>query len=109
MFIDVADEWYDLIGLPFVYAFWAVHEMDMKQIIIKKIRSLVEHNLKNLGQTLNSIFSEKDRHNSEYSDFISHKIAYHIGLEEREAITEFFRYAFFFGCIDHIPDLNFCD
>ena len=33
MFMDLGDEWFDLTGLPFVYAFWAVHEMDYNPII----------------------------------------------------------------------------
>ena len=109
IFIDLGDEWFDLTGLPFVYAVWVVHEMDFKQSMVDKIKSIVDNNLNNQKRILNSVFENNKKSIKNYPDFISNTIRYQFGLDEKEAITEFFRYAFFFGMIDNIPDLHFCD
>ncbi|HEM49524.1 MAG TPA: hypothetical protein ENO27_04865 [Caldithrix sp.] len=107
MYIDLTDEWYDLTGLPFVYALWSVHEMVLHQSLSEKIKATVNNNLKNLNQTLVTSYRQSNEMNAVYADFVSRNIIYQFGLDEREAINEFFRFAFFFGQIDHIPDLYF--
>ncbi len=109
MFIDLGDEWYDLTGLPFVYALWSVHEMEAEGPMVKKIKSIMDNNLKNMDKTLDSIFKSKNKEDKILSEFIKSKVIYHLGVEEREALNEFFRYAFFFGLIEHIPELHFLD
>lgn len=109
MFMDLGDEWYDLTGLPFVYAVWAVHEMDIRQSMIDKIKATVDNNLKNRTQIIMPALQKFKEHGKDYSELINSVISYQLGLEEKEAIIEFFRYAFFFGLIEHIPDLHFCD
>lgn len=109
MFIDLGDEWYDLTGLPFVYALWSVHEMEADGSMVKKIKSMMDNNLKNMDQTLDSIFTGRNKKDKILSEFIKSRIIYHLGLEEREALNEFFRYAFFFGLIEHIPELHFLE
>jgi chorismate dehydratase len=106
IFMDLGEEWYDLTGLPFVYALWTVHDMEFNKSMVNKIKSIVDYNLKNREQIRESVFDENI---SNSLNLIKNIITYHLGLEEKEAITEFFRYAFFFGQIEHIPDLHFCE
>ncbi|MEJ2544395.1 MAG: menaquinone biosynthesis protein [Calditrichaceae bacterium] len=107
MFIDLSDEWYDLTGLPFVYALWSAHEMVLDKSLIQKIKLTVDKNIENMDQTIVSAYPQDNKMNAAYSDFVSQKVIYQLGSEEKEAIDEFFRYAFFFGQIEHIPDLHF--
>lgn len=109
MFMDLGDEWFDLTGLPFVYAFWAVHEMDYNPTVVDKIKSVADYNLKNQDRILKPVFKKYTDNVSIYSEFINNVVSYHLGLDEKEAINEFFRYSFFFGLIEHIPDLHFCE
>jgi chorismate dehydratase len=107
IFIDLGEEWYDLTGLPFVYALWAVHEMESDRLMFEKIKSMMDDNIKNIDQTLDLVFTNKNKKDKIFSEFIKNRVIYHLGLEEREAVSEFFRYAFFFGLIEHIPELHF--
>ena len=107
MYIDLSDEWYDLTGLPFVYALWVVHEMAFNHPMVEKIKSAVSQNLKHLDKTMASAYEQDNKMDSVYSDFVNRNVIYQLGLEEKEAISEFLRYAFFFGQIEHIPDLYF--
>jgi len=107
MFIDLSDEWYDLTGLPFVYALWAVHEMVLNQSMIEQIKVMVGENLMNLEKVMDSSYKQEKQPGNIKSEFIRRNITFQFGLDEKEAITEFYRYAFFFGQIEHIPDLYF--
>lgn len=107
MFIDLVDEWCDLTGLPFVYGLWTVHEMGLSQKPIDALRTLMEINIKNQAGALKSAFKKYGDNEPVYADFVNTSITYRLGMEEKDAINEFFRYAFFFGMIEHIPDLHF--
>lgn len=106
-FIDLGDEWFDLTGLPFVYALWAIHEMVINAAVIEKIKTNVKNNLKYLDKTLKLLDQKNNDIYLDFSQLIKNSIIYDFGLEEKESINEFFRYAFFFGLIEHIPELHF--
>lgn len=109
MFVDLSDEWFDLTGLPFVYAIWVIHEMDLNASMIDKIKSTTDYNIENQNRILKSVFEKYKDNGSIYRELINDMISYNLGMEEKEAINEFFRYSFFFGLIEHIPDLHYCD
>ncbi|MEJ2054577.1 MAG: hypothetical protein P8X42_11715 [Calditrichaceae bacterium] len=107
IFMDLGDEWSDLTGLPFVYGLWAVHEIGVNPEMVNRIRSVAGKNINDQDNISEQIFKQYGPDQMLYTKFISNSISYRLGLEEKEAINEFFRYAFFFGLIEHIPDLHF--
>lgn len=105
--LDLGEEWFDLTGLPLVYAFWAgaawaFHPLKLQQL--RDAQKLTAVNLKNICRTYaenHSLFW------TEYHAFLSEHVNYKFENEEKAAIVEFYRYAFYLGVIDHIPELHF--
>jgi predicted solute-binding protein len=106
--IDLVDEWYDLTGLPYPHGMWICHEGDV-----------------NAGQA--SRLLEAAREGARRGREISRECAETTGLKEEDifrylssfsfepdrlfegALSEFFRYAFFYGIIGDVPDINFLE
>jgi len=105
--MDLGDEWHDLTGLPFVYGLWAVHEMGLITSITKNVQNITDKSIYDSDQVSKQLYSKYGQDAKVYSEHINNSISYHMGLEEKEAINEFLRYAFFFGLIEHIPELHF--
>jgi len=106
-YLDLCDEWFDFTGLPFVYAFWVVNE---NSIVDEYINS-IKNNTTNINTTILECSKELSEINNEnikvYIDYFENIISSPLGDEENEGLNEFFRYAFFFGIIEHIPDLHY--
>ena len=84
-----------------------MHEIGVNPEMVNRIRSVAGKNINDQDNISEQIFKQYGPDQMLYTKFISNSISYRLGLEEKEAINEFFRYAFFFGLIEHIPDLHF--
>lgn len=106
-YLDLCDEWFDFTGLPFVYAFWVVNEISIDDEYI----TTIQNSIKNINSNIRASSKELAKGNNgdieEYINYFKNIFTYPLGNEENYGINEFFRYAFFFGIIDHIPDLHY--
>ncbi len=105
--LDLGDEWFDLTGLPFVYFFWAGNKSSLTSDdvkIIKESHKTGHENLKNIAASyaVNQKFDQRF-----YYDYLTKNMSYSFGVEEKEGLLEFYKYAFFLGLIEHIPELHF--
>ncbi len=104
--LDLGEEWHDLTGLPFVFSFFAgrkfvVGKEDMNPIM--QSFSLGKEKLEKICKE----FAEKDQVAwPTYHDFLTQIIAYQFTELDHDGLNEFFNYAFFFGYIDQIPDIQ---
>ena len=105
--IDLNDEWTDLTGLPFVYAFWAGREITITQNDIKMLHSSFNLGYNNL-EKISKDYAKKHQENWVfYHDFLTQNISYSFSDQEKEGLNEFYNYAFFYGFTEFIPDLQF--
>jgi chorismate dehydratase len=106
-YLDLGEEWEDLTGLPFVYAFWAGREFTIKKEEVNIIKNAFELGKRNLMQ----ISKEYAENNSEdwvyYHDFLTHNRNYTFSDHERDGLMELYHYAFYYGFIKYIPDLYY--
>ena len=94
--LDLVDEWQDITDLPFVHGFWVTREGALgKEEIDFIIRSGKE------GATRFGQSAEADG-SGELSLF-----SYSFGETEIQAVSEFFRMAYYHGIIKDIPDVRF--
>ncbi len=105
--LDLGEEWFDLTGLPLVYAFWAgagwaFHPQKLQQL--RDAQKLTAVNLKNICK---AYAENHSMYWTEYHAFLSEYVNYKFENEEKAALAEFYRYAFYLGVIDHIPELHF--
>lgn len=106
-YFDLAEEWNDLTGLPFVFAFWAGHEFALKDKDVEAVQKSYE-----LGkQHINEIAAEYAKTHSQsadyYASYLTDNISFGFGEDEKAGLDEFYRYAFYYGLIEHIPELHF--
>lgn len=107
--LDLNEEWVDLTGLPFVYAFWAGREFTVSAEDISKIQNSYEIGKLNL-ETISKNFSDRGTHTwAFYHDYLTRNLSYEFSEEEKEGLLEFYQYAFFYGHTEFIPDLLFFD
>jgi chorismate dehydratase len=82
---DLGAAWFDLTGLPFVYAVWALRRIP-NQALRRRLREA-----RNFGlDTLDYIISSRtDFDHAFRKDYLSWHIHYHLGAEERRGIARF--------------------
>jgi chorismate dehydratase len=106
-YLDLAEEWHDMTGLPFVFAVWAGRsdaiDLDDTQFIISS---------KVLGQdNIDSICREAA---AEYKadfglvkSYLTDNIQFDLGEEEIAGMKYFFELAYYHGTLEYLPLLNF--
>jgi chorismate dehydratase len=82
---DLGAAWFDLTGLPFVYAVWALRR-GPNESLRRKLREA-----RNFGlDTLDYIISSRTDFDYGFrKDYLSWHIHYHLGMEERRGIARF--------------------
>ncbi|KAA3617174.1 MAG: hypothetical protein D8M58_03715 [Calditrichaeota bacterium] len=106
-FIDLGEDWFDLTGLPLVYGFWIGNEL----LVNKKDYLQISESLKSGKNSIKSIVNNISGFDNKphLENYLSNIIKYDFGEDEKEALGEFYNYAFFYGFVDYIPDFNFLE
>jgi len=105
--LDLNEEWLDLTGLPFVYAFWAGREITVTTDDLHAIRSSFELGEKNLEKISKEYAHDRPHNWAFYHDFYTHNLSYTFSDTDQDGLNEFYNYAFFYGFTEFIPDLHF--
>lgn len=82
---DLGTAWFDLTGLPFVYAVWALRRLP-NEMLRRRLREA-----RNFGlDTLDYIISSRTDFDYAFrKDYLNWHIHYHLGTEERRGIARF--------------------
>jgi chorismate dehydratase len=106
-FLDLGEEWYDLTGLPFVHSLCAGNEILDTSGLQTALQASSVAGSKHLEEICREFSDGKDLDDKLLAEHLIKDIHFSLGMREKEGLTEFFRYAFFFGLIEHLPDLHF--
>jgi chorismate dehydratase len=106
-YLDLGEEWEDLSGLPFVYAFWAGREFTIKKDEVCLVKNAFELGKRNLVQIAREYAEQNSESWDFYHDFLTRNRNYTFSDQERDGLTELYHYAFFYGFIKYIPDLYY--
>jgi predicted solute-binding protein len=105
--LDLAAEWFDLTGLPFVFAFWAGTESGISEEDVKALKESYELGKKNIRQICQSHAEDQPYDSTFYENYLNNNISYLFSEDEKDGLMEFYRYAFYYGLIEFIPELYF--
>jgi chorismate dehydratase len=105
--LDLGEEWYSLTGLPFVYAFWAGHELAISGKDVQAITESKQLGVQKIDEIARDYARNHPRNEEFYYNYLTKNIFYEFADEEKEGLSEFYKYAFYFGLIDYIPELHF--
>jgi len=106
-YLDLAEEWQDMTGLPFVFAVWAGWRNsltldDLQAIISSKI--LGQDNIDSLCREA-AVEYETDF--SLVKSYLTENVQFDLGEEEIAGMRQFFELAYYHGALEYLPSLNF--
>jgi chorismate dehydratase len=111
---DLAEEWIQFTGKPFVFAFWAVTQSAAKEPSLdlaaifqqSRDRGLIPANLAEISR----IWAPKlGLSEPAVRDYLSTNIHYYLDEDCLDGLRLFYRYAYECGVLPRIPDLHFAD
>ena len=105
--LDLGKVWWELTGLPFVYAFWAGRENGLTP---GEVELLIES--KNQGMSAFEEIAEvhagdRTQPTSFYASYLKDNLVYDLGEAEQRGLMEFYGMAHALGLIPHVPELRF--
>jgi len=83
---DLGAAWYEMTGLPFVYAVWALRRGIDNSRLRRQLREAKSFGL----DTLDSIISSRTEYDYDFrKDYLGWHIHYHLGADEKRALAKF--------------------
>src|SRR5438034_4735887 len=83
---DLGAAWYELTGLPFVYAVWALRRGVENSHLRRQLREAKSFGL----DTLDSIISSRSEYDYDFrKDYLGWHIHYHLGADEKRGLAKF--------------------
>ena len=105
--LDLVEEWADLTDLPYVHGFWVGRE---DQMLIDDAQRLMRAKEEGVG-LLDTVAEETNTAGPSAQatrEYLS-AFSYDFGEPQEESVKEFMSYAFYFGILPDIPEINFFD
>lgn len=97
--IDLAAEWHELTGLPFVFAVWAVRpEVEIPDLPFY-FKSSLRYGLSSLDTLVRESAAELGLDTSEVRSYLTENLSFFLRREEIEGLEEFYRRAHAHGLI----------
>lgn len=105
---DLAAEWRELTGRPFVFAVWAVRSGLSTKVPVK---SLFEESLRlgteQMDQIVDAAVTEMDLSRSEVEEYLTRNLSFHLGDPELQGLEEFFRRAHRVDLLEEVRPVEF--
>ena len=104
--LDLVEEWVDLTELPYVHGFWVGHEGTIDETLATFLVDARSSGRSNLAGIAEALGGSSGTSAGEILAYLS-AFSYDLDDEIQDAVSEFFRYAYFHGILADIPDLKF--
>ncbi|MDH3253623.1 MAG: menaquinone biosynthesis protein [Acidobacteriota bacterium] len=105
--LDLAREWRDLTGMPFVFAVWAVRRDVVRPGLAKTFRSSRDHGLTQLPVIAEEASVRLGLNPDEVLHYLSRNLSYELGAAERRSLVEFFSRAAALGLVRDVRPLEY--
>lgn len=105
---DLAEDWFSLTGLPFVFAFWAGISDSVSKEDVEILQKSKEFGFQNKSVIAQICSKQNPDFTPEfYENYFTENIFYELGENEIKGLNTFYELAFYHGLIQDIPDLDF--
>jgi chorismate dehydratase len=106
-YLDLAEEWRDMTGLPFVFAVWAGRT---GAITLEDTQAIISS--KNLGlDNIDAVCAAAaEEYNADFGlvkSYLTENVQFNLGEEEIAGMREYFELAYYHGALEYQPQLNF--
>jgi chorismate dehydratase len=107
-YLDLADEWFDMTGHPFVFAFIAGYEKSLSNEDMFHIDKAVKYGLDHLKNIAEDWQSDHPEYSAEfYQEYLQQNISFNFDDQKKEALNIFFDYAFLRNDLDFFPEFKY--
>ncbi len=106
-YLDLAEEWHDMTGLPFVFAVWAGKEGSISMEDTQAIISSKVLGLDNIDTVCRLAAEEYSTDFELVKSYLTTNIQFNLGEEEIAGMRQFFELAYYHGSLEYLPSLNF--
>ncbi|MFQ5723542.1 MAG: menaquinone biosynthetic enzyme MqnA/MqnD family protein [Terriglobia bacterium] len=109
---DLAEEWWRLTQLPFVFAFWAVRaetgrSPQERRRLAKVFRDSRDAGLAHLEEIARQAAGELALSGGQLERYLRHSIDYRLDAPQRAGLESFYRYAHELGLIERVKAVEF--
>ena len=105
--LDLGFEWFDLTGLPFVFAFWVGRENAISPAQTRCLIDACQQGESIIPEIACQFQRERMGSAELYERYLSDHVSFDLGKKELSGVREFYRMAQEHGQIDCIPKLRF--
>ncbi len=105
--LDLAAEWRELTGHPFVFALWAVRDGVSRPGLDQTFQESLRLAQAELPLLIREAAAETGLPAAEIERYLTRNLGFHLGPEERAGLREFHRRAFAHGLIPRLEPLRF--
>lgn len=106
-YLDLAEEWRDMTGLPFVFAVWAGRDGAIDLDDTQAIISSKNLGLDNIDAVCEAAAAEYNTEVGLVKSYLTENIQFNLGEEEIAGMRQYFELAYFHGALEYMPLLNF--
>ena len=104
--LDLADEWSDLTGFPYVHGFWVGHDDPESEQVARALVRTKETGVTHLEQIAQILSQERGLSLGDCKHYLA-GFQYEFGEVEQQGLSEFIQIAYYHGVLPDVPDLNF--
>lgn len=105
--LDVGEEWTEMTGLPFVWAFWAGPAGALSSADVQALQDARDEGEKRPREIAVSYFPDLPARQDVGARYLRDNIRYHLGEDDRAALELFYRYAVEAGVVPASAPLSF--
>jgi chorismate dehydratase len=104
--IDLVEEWNDLTDLPYVHALWLSHRDSPKRGTVRSLKQSCEEGVRHLKDIALVASQNEQLTRQECEGYLS-LFSFDLDDEAIESVSEFYRYAFYYGILGEVPEIKF--
>lgn len=105
--LDLGQEWRQLTGLPFVFAFWAGAEGALSEEHVARLQRARAEGERHRAEIAAAFQRERAGSTALYERYLRDHMCYDLGPEQLAGLTEFYRLALGHGLIESTPSVRF--
>jgi len=106
--LDLVEEWNDLTELPYVHGFWVGNEGSTPEAMVEELIRCKGQGTSHLKAIASEISKERSLSASMCENYLR-TFSYELQEKEQESLGEFMQFAYYYGILPDVPDLNFYD
>ena len=106
--VDLVEEWNDLTDLPYLHGFWVGRQEELLVAHLHRLMRAKATGVSLLNEVASKSAAERGLSQDSAVEYLS-SFSYDLGELQTESLQELMSYAYYFGSIPDIPEVNFFD